>query len=401
MYTERELRGRMNDRTRSARALLAEKGSATWTPAQEGAFDALMDDADEARDLLSALQERRSTPIAAAHRAARTGLEIYLRTSEKSLSAEDKRQINNAMSTTTGSQGGFTTQTSVAGEFVDAIKGYGWMRQVARQLTTTTGSDFNFPASDGTTETGEALAQNALSNALDPSFASRSLSTYKVGSKVFTVPLELVQDAHFDIVGFVLERARARIGRTQNIQFTTGSGSGEPTGLVTASSVGKTGTTGQTLTIIYDDLVDLADSVDEGSLGMPDMQATEPIAAPGWMLSQTMRKVVRKVKDSSGRPIWEPRYDDDPGSEMMPVARLMGYPVYINNDMPAPAANAKSLAFGNLRSYLVRDALSLTLFRFEDSAYLLNGQIGFLALARAGGNLLDTTAVKLYQHSAT
>jgi predicted phage gp36 major capsid-like protein len=29
------------------------------------------------------------------------------------------------------------------------------------------------------------------------------------------------------------------------------------------------------------------------------------------------------------------------------------------------------------------------------------GQVGFLALARSGGNLVDTTAVKAYVNSAT
>lgn len=58
-------------------------------------------------------------------------------------------------------------------------------------------------------------------------------------------------------------------------------------------------------------------------------------------------------------------------------------------------------AGSNLRRYVIRDALQVTLLRFEDSAYALKGQVGFLAIARAGGNLVDTTAVKSYQHSAT
>ena len=45
--------------------------------------------------------------------------------------------------------------------------------------------------------------------------------------------------------------------------------------------------------------------------------------------------------------------------------------------------------------------MEVTLFRFDDSFYMSNGQVGFLAWARAGGNLLDTAAVSLFQHSAT
>ena len=69
--------------------------------------------------------------------------------------------------------------------------------------------------------------------------------------------------------------------------------------------------------------------------------------------------------------------------------------------MAVPAANAKSLAFGNYKRYMIRDAMELTMFRFDDSAYMKLGQVGFLAWARTGGNLLDVNSVKLYQHSAT
>src|SRR5574343_520842 len=104
-----------------------------------------------------------------------------------------------------------------------------------------------------------------------------------------------------------------------------------------------------------------------------------------------MRRVVRKIKDTAGRPIWTPSYDE--GMSSATPDKLLGYPVYINNDMPTPAANAKSLAFGNLHKYLIRDVMDVKLFRFDDSAYMSKGQIGFLAWARAGGNLLDINAV--------
>jgi len=45
--------------------------------------------------------------------------------------------------------------------------------------------------------------------------------------------------------------------------------------------------------------------------------------------------------------------------------------------------------------------MQLTLFRFDDSAFAKKGQVGFLAWMRAGGNLVDVSALKLYQHSAT
>lgn len=398
MQTINSLRTRIQDRNRAATHLLAERGSRRWSATDQSAFDALMDDAERTQDQLEARLSQGSV-TAAKWLQQREGLEIFLRKPSTTWSDAERATLRNTMSTTTGSQGGFGLGPLVAADLVDTLKGYGWMRQVADNMTTSSGSDLGYPTSDGTAETGEVVAQNASASALDPSFGTRPMNTTKFGSKVFTVPIELIQDSQVDIISVVFQRARDRIGRVQNLKFTVGTGTGEPTGLVTAASVGKVGTAGQTLTIIFDDLVDMIESVDEASLGMPDKQSGMPLTAPGWMFSQTLRKVVRKIKDANGRPIWLPSYEE--GAVALAPAQLLGYPVYINNDMPAPAANATSLAFGNLHRYMIRDALQATLFRFEDSAYASKGQVGFLAWARAGGNLLDTSAVKLYQHSAT
>ena len=70
--------------------------------------------------------------------------------------------------------------------------------------------------------------------------------------------------------------------------------------------------------------------------------------------------------------------------------------------MAARAANAVSIAFGDFSKYLIREVMDLTLFRMADSGFLLNGQIGFVAFNRQGGNLIDVGgAVKTFKNSAT
>jgi len=327
------------------------------------------------------------------------GLDIFLRKSAREMSAEEAMLVRNTMSTTTGSEGGFTVQTQVAKELIDLLKSYGFMRRVAESFTSSKGSDLSYPTSDGTSEIGELVAQNTNAANADIVFGTRALNTYKFGSKVIAVPIELLQDSEIDIQALVYRRCRDRIGRAQNQYFTTGTGTAQPFGLSVAAGVGKVGTTGQTTSIIYDDLVDIVDSLDAAYLDNPASTPSMPGIEPGWMFSQTLRRGIRKIKDTAGRPIWTPSYDE--GLSSATPDRLLGYPVYINNDMPTPAANAKSLAFGNLHRYMIRDALEVQLFRFDDSAYISKGQVGFLAWARAGGNLMDINSVKLYQHSAT
>lgn len=66
------------------------------------------------------------------------------------------------------------------------------------------------------------------------------------------------------------------------------------------------------------------------------------------------------------------------------------------------AAGAKSILFGDMKKYFIRDVMDLTVFRMTDSAFTLNGQVGFVAFTRTGGNLVDAGgAVKHYANSAT
>ena len=66
------------------------------------------------------------------------------------------------------------------------------------------------------------------------------------------------------------------------------------------------------------------------------------------------------------------------------------------------AASAKSILFGDLSFYTIRDSMEISMFRFADSPYIKLGQIGFLAWMRTGGNLIDVGgAVKTFINAAT
>lgn len=315
--------------------------------------------------------------------------DTWMRRGDKGLSAEQATKLFNTMSTTTPAEGGYTVPAAVATSVIDSLKAYGGMRDVAEMLTTAQGNPLSYPSSDGTSEVGELLAENAQAGNLDVSFGTVGLNVFRYSSKIITVPIELLQDSTVDIEAFVRGRIINRIGRITNQHYTTGSGTGQPRGVVTAAGAGKVGQTGQTLTVIYDDLVDLLESVDAA------YQSTKC----KFMFAQSMRKVLRKLKDTAGRPIWTPGYEA--GITAGAPDLLLGQSVVINNDMPAPGVSAKSIIYGDLSQYKIRDALNLSLMRFDDSAFASKGQVGFLAFVRSGGNLADASAVKYYQHSAT
>lgn len=327
----------------------------------------------------------------------------WLRGGDNALSAEEWANIRATMSTTTDSQGGYTVPNQISSQLYDTMKAFGAMRNVAEVIRTADGRPLSFPTSDGTAETGEWIAQNVTATALDPSFGTATLNVLKASSKIVAVPFELLQDSNIDIEGFVRKRLAQRIGRLGNTAFTVGTGTTQPDGIVPKATSGKVGTTGQTLTIIYDDVVDLIHSID-------------PAYRSGrctFMASDALVKVLRKLKDSANMPIWLPNRNAGIATagntnggytaedNAVPFDTLLGYPIYVNNDMAVPAANAKSLLFGDMSYYKIRDAMDVSMFRFTDSAYTKLGQVAFLAWARMGGNLIDTAAVKYYANSAT
>lgn len=305
------------------------------------------------------------------------------------LSQEQAIIVRNTMSTTTGSEGGFSVQSAVAKELIDAMKDYSGVRQVADVFSTAQGNSLSYPGSDGTAEVGELIAENTTATAADPVFTTVALNVYKYSSKIVAVPFELLQDSQIDVEAFVRKRLAERLGRITNTHFTTGTGSGQPRGVVVGSTLGKTGTTGQTTTVIADDLIDLIHALNYAYRQQGNCK---------FMMADASFAKVRKLKDSQNRPIFIPGWD---GLGKAMPDEILGYPVQVNDDVAAMAANAKSILFGDFKYYKVRDAMDITLFRFADSAYAKLGQVGFLAWLRAGGNLVDAKAVYHYANSAT
>lgn len=306
--------------------------------------------------------------------------------------ARQTPDIRNAMSTTTTSEGGFTVATEYQKSLETALKVYGGMRGVATAMRTATGATMNFPTTDPTAEIGEIVGQNVAVSALDTAFGNIALDVYKYSSKSIALPFELVQDSFIDIEAYIQAVLAMRLGRIQNLHFTTGTGTGQPRGIVTAAVLGKAGVSGQLTSVLYDDLVDLEHSVDPAYRMMPGV---------GYMMHDTSVAAIRKIKDGQGRPIFVPGYEADALINGGAPDRLMGRPIYINQQMPVMAASAKSILFGQMSKYVIRDVQDLTLFRMTDSAFTLKGQIGFVGFMRTGGNLIDAGgANKFYQNSA-
>ena len=300
---------------------------------------------------------------------------------------EIKAEIRAEMSTNVPAEGGYTVPTYVADRWIDALKAYGGIREVSTILSTGYGNEINYPTSDGTSEEGEILAENAQASELDPSFGMVALNTFKYSSKSVAVPIELLTDAAFNMEAFIDERLITRLGRITNKHFTVGTGNKEPMGIVTAAEQGKITTSSE---LNYDDLIDIQHSVD---------YAYRESSACAFMMHDLTVAAVRKIKDQYGRPIFVPGYQYEGVGTM--ANRLLGTRVVTNDNMAPIGADAKCILFGDFSRYIVRDVREMMMLRMTDSYYARRGQVGFLIMSRHGGNYVDAGGAVKYLQMAS
>lgn len=288
-----------------------------------------------------------------------------------------------ALSAFLGSSGGATVPEGFINSLEVNMLAYGGMMQVAQMLRTTGGEDLPWPTADDTSNTGELVGESAnVATEADPSFGQVVFKAYKFSSKLVKVPSELMQDSAFDLAAELGRMLGERLGRVLNTKFTTGHGGAEPRGIVTAASLGVTAAAVDAITA--DEILELVHSID-------------PAYRTGgrFMMHDNTLLHLRKLKDGNGQYLWSS------GLGGGVPDTLAGYPITVNQDMAsALATSAKTVLFGQLSKYKVREVRGMTLRRLTE-LYAANDQEGFIAFLRADGNLLDagTAPVKYIQQA--
>lgn len=307
---------------------------------------------------------------------------------QKALQGGFDSSIKNAAGVGTGAAGGYTVPPEFRDKFIETQKWYGPMLQEAEVIYTDSGANLQWPTNDDTANVGAILAENSQVTEQDVTFGTASIDSYMYTSKLVRASLQFLQDNAINADSWLAERLGVRVGRILNQHFTTGTGTAQPDGLVTGATVGATSTGSFATTggISYDSLIDLVESLDPAYGGGPGLK---------FMAHQTARKAIRKIKDSQGRPLWEPSL------QVGQPDTLLGYGLVLNNDMPAMAQSSKSLGFGNIRAaYVIRIVKGLTVLRLTER-YADFLQVGFLGFERADGTLQDSSAFKIHQTTAS
>ena len=290
-------------------------------------------------------------------------------------------QVVNALQIGTDSEGGYLVPDEYERTLVEALEEENVFRQLAKVIRTSSG-DRKIPVV-ATKGTASWIDEEGAYLESDDSFGQVSIGAYKVGTMI-KVSEELLNDSVFDLEAYISREFARRIGAKEEEAFFTGDGSGKPLGVLAATGGAETGVTAASATAITaDELIDLF-----YSLKAPYRRNAV------WVLNDSTIKAIRKLKDNQGQYLWQPSLTA--GAPDL----LLGKPVRTSAYMPAIAADAKTVAFGDFSYYWIADRQGRSFKRLNE-LYAATGQVGFLASQRVDGKLVLPEAIKvLAQKSA-
>lgn len=315
----------------------------------------------------------------------------FLRKGISELAPEDRsimqaRFERRAQSEGTTTAGGYLVPEGYWKRISEVLKAYGGTLGISNVIHTSTGNPLPWPNNDDTANIGGIIGENTQVTELDLAIGQRILNAWTYTSNLILVSLELLQDSAFDLDEWIPKKLGVRIGRAVANHLINGTGTGQPTGILTSVLTGTAGATGETTSIIYDDIVNLVHSVDPAYRAGGNCR---------FVMADSSLAVIRKLKDAYGHPLWQPTVSDsDPDL-------LLGYPLTIDQSMPVMAANAKSVLFGDFEAgMVVRQSLDMNMMRLTEryADYL---QVGFFGFLRLDARPDDVNAIKCFANSAT
>jgi HK97 family phage major capsid protein len=288
----------------------------------------------------------------------------------------------------TASAGGYTVPTELMQEIDIALVEGGpmWDASVIRVLQTASGHTMTMPTIDDTASTAEAHTEGAeVTNdgGKDVTVGQKSLEAYAYDSEWIRWSWILDNDSDFAWEGILGQLIGERLSRKANALLTTGSGSGEPNGIVTAAGLGKTAA--GVAAVTADEVIEFVHSINPAYRKAPKF---------GVQFNDTTLLALRKLKDGDGNYLIREAPD---GMGRMQVGAVT-LPYHINPDMASMGASNRFMVAGDFGRYIVRKAGSPILFVAREK---FAPNLGILGLIRFDGELANTGAVKAMRNAAS
>lgn len=280
--------------------------------------------------------------------------------------------------------------TAIATSFADFVTVYERTNtpmlrpDVVTLLNRTDGSPIVLPRlTADVTVSGTVTAEAAGITEGDPTISQVTLNPYKYAITNLWSS-ELGADNTIGLEDLIARTTGRSLGIAIGGALTTGDGSGDPNGFITAAGNGGTATGTSATYGTYFGPADLTTLF--YSFAAPYRQVG------AWQMNNVTLGQARNSRDTNGVPLWQPS---------MIVGQpetILGRPVYENPAM-ANGSAAKAVAFGDFSRYVVARVVPI---RVESSIHykFSTDQIALRTIERVDGDLVDTDAIKYLVNAA-
>jgi HK97 family phage major capsid protein len=285
-------------------------------------------------------------------------------------------------------KGGYLIPSEIASRIGDKMAILSPIRSIAKVITISTNS-VDILVDSKNPEAGW-ITSDEIEETASPEIRKIKIPVHEIYAKPMANQ-RLLDDSEINVEEWLINKISEKMASLENNAFVNGDGSNKPLGFLKydseiseARSFGKlqhfcTGADGK---IIENTAVDL----------LIDMvYSLKPIYIKNakWVMPRSALSIVRKLKNTDGANLWQPSL-----SEATPPT-LLGYPVIIDDDMPAVKVGeiSTSMAFGDFYSgYQIIDRQGLRILR---DPYTSKPFVEFYVSKRIGGAVVDFDAIKL------
>lgn len=255
---------------------------------------------------------------------------------------------------------------------------------VVTLLNRTDGSPIVLPrVTADTSVAGTVTAEAGGITEGDPTISQVTLNPYKYAiTNLWSA--ELGSDNTIGLEDLIARTTGRSLGIAIGGALTTGDGSGDPNGFITAATNGGTATGTSATAGTYFGATDLVNLF--YSLAAPYRQVG------AWQMNNVSLGQARNGRDSNGQFLWQPSL------QVGQPETILGRPVYENPGM-ANGSAAKAVAFGDFSRYVVARVVPI---RVESSIHykFSTDQIALRTIERVDGDLVDTAAVAFLVNAA-
>jgi HK97 family phage major capsid protein len=310
----------------------------------------------------------------------------------KWMKAGDSREFKAAATSDVDPAGGFFVMPEVESEITRVAMKTVAMRQLARVRTISSGS-LKKTVSKGGASAGWVAERDARAATANPELDVIEIFAREMYAEPSASQI-LLDDSFTDVASWLGDEAGVAFSDLESAAFINGEGMNMPRGILSYDKVanasyawGKLGylitgvSGGWTAADPADKLIDLVHALKPKYRGNGS-----------FLMNDLTMASARKLKSTTGAGannsyLWEPSIVAGQ------PARLLGYPVHSDDNMPDIAADKFSIAFGDYSAgYQIVDRAGISVLR---DPYTQKGFVKFYTTRRVGGGIVNYEAIKL------